>query len=153
MLLRRGIRMRNLPRPLAILGWSVAVASACGGSVGKLPSSEGGASDAAVAPRSPPTKVDILFDVDNSASMGGKQAFLMQAVPDLIGRLLNPNCVDSASGAVLGPSSDGQCIQGAPEFPPVHDLHLGMVTSSLGPRLSGAAPRNEGTILCDPNAS
>ena len=33
-------------------------------------------------------KVDLLFDIDNSASMGDKQAYLAQAIPDLITRLV-----------------------------------------------------------------
>ena len=40
-------------------------------------------------------KVDILFDIDNSASMGDKQAYLSKAIPDLITRLVTPNCVDA----------------------------------------------------------
>ena len=42
-------------------------------------------------------KVDILFDIDNSASMGDKQAFLAAAVPDLITRLVQPNCVTTTT--------------------------------------------------------
>ena len=30
------------------------------------------------------TKVDLLFDIDNSASMGDKQAICAQAIPDLM---------------------------------------------------------------------
>jgi hypothetical protein len=79
-------------------------------------------------------KVDILFDIDNSPSMGDKQDFLKAAIPDLINRLFNPNCVD-ASGASQGPSTAGACANGAnPEFTPVRDLHLGIVSSSLGAR-------------------
>src|SRR5580698_7153105 len=54
-------------------------------------------------------KVDILFDIDNSASMGDKQAYLANAIPLLITRLVQPNCVD-ANGNVMG-SSDlmGNC--------------------------------------------
>ena len=79
-------------------------------------------------------KVDILFDIDNSASMGDKQAYLVQAIPDLVSRFVNPLCVD-ASGASHGPSAAGVCPQGSsPEFAPVHDLHLGIVSSSLGQR-------------------
>src|SRR5580704_8757142 len=39
-------------------------------------------------------KVDLLFDIDNSASMGDKQAYLSKAIPDLLSRLVQPNCVD-----------------------------------------------------------
>jgi hypothetical protein len=85
-------------------------------------------------------KVDILFDIDNSSSMGDKQQYLQLAVPDLINRLVSPNCVNTdgtgvlVDGGQLTVDSSGNCSSGRPEFPPVHDLHVGVVTSSLGPR-------------------
>ncbi len=84
-------------------------------------------------------KVDILFAVDNSASMGDKQLLLAQAVPDLLNRLVTPNCVDD-TGRVLGTTTDGKCAQGKAEFQPVHDMHIGIVSSSLGGR---------GSDVCD----
>src|SRR3954468_23649260 len=39
-------------------------------------------------------KVDLLFMIDNSSSMGDKQAILADAVPNLITGLLKPQCVD-----------------------------------------------------------
>ena len=90
----------------------------------------------------PIDKVDLLFMIDNSASMGDKQALLAQAVPDMIGRLVAPNCVDS-TGKTIGPSSGGRCTTGALEFPAVQDMHIGIVTSSLGGR--GAS------MTCDPS--
>jgi hypothetical protein len=111
-------------------------------------------------------KIDLLFAIDNSASMGDKQDLLALAVPVLVGRLLNPNCVSTSptlTCAVAGDCSSlgagadcdatanggkGQCyvpgdnkggalqcttITGTkPEFVPVHDLHIGIVSSSLG---------------------
>jgi hypothetical protein len=80
------------------------------------------------------TKVDVLFDVDNSRSMTDKQGYLVAAIPDLVNRLLNPNCLDE-QGTSHGASNGGTCADGLTvEFPPVNDLHLGMVSSSLGPR-------------------
>ncbi len=80
-------------------------------------------------------KVDLLFDIDNSASMGDKQAYLAKAIPDLVRRLVTPNCLDSA-GQVTGVSdANGNCTTGTVEYPPVHDMHVGVITSSLGPRL------------------
>src|ERR1700690_2665049 len=64
-------------------------------------------------------KLDLLFMIDNSASMGDKQALLAQGVPDMINRLVTPNCID-AMGNPLGPSTGGQCANGKLEFPPVH---------------------------------
>jgi hypothetical protein len=86
-------------------------------------------------------KIDLLFDIDNSASMGDKQAYLAQAIPDLVSRLVSPNCID-ASGNPTGAAADatGKCASGAPEFPPVRDLHIGIVSSALGPRLGDACP-------------
>jgi hypothetical protein len=89
-------------------------------------------------------KVDILVDVDNSASMVDKQTYFAQALGDLVDRLVNPRCVDATTGAALGPSTAGACASGVPEFAPVTDMHLGMVTSSLGSRLGD---------LCDPAAT
>ncbi|HLK40498.1 MAG TPA: hypothetical protein VKU41_27285 [Polyangiaceae bacterium] len=79
------------------------------------------------------SKVDLLFMIDNSASMGDKQAIVAASVPELINRLVNPNCIDG-SGRALGLSQNGQCATGQLEFEPVHDMHVGIVTSSLGGR-------------------
>ncbi|MDP9035734.1 MAG: hypothetical protein M3O50_13095 [Myxococcota bacterium] len=81
-------------------------------------------------------KVDLLFMIDNSSSMGDKQELLAAAVPDMLNRLVSPNCVDKAgspTGATASPT--GVCPLGSvPEFSPVHDMHIGIVTSSLGGR-------------------
>jgi hypothetical protein len=84
-------------------------------------------------------KLDLLFMIDNSASMGDKQALLALAIPDMINRLVSPNCVD-ANGNYLGASNNGACATGQIEFPPVHDMHLGIVTSSLGSRGGDECP-------------
>ena len=97
-------------------------------------------------------KVDILFDIDNSASMGDKEVFLSKAVPDFLSRLLAPYCVDDqgkvekdGSGNIITSDTNGACSVGQAEFKPVHDMHIGVVTSSLGTR---------GGDVCgvDPNA-
>src|SRR5271169_2762617 len=69
-------------------------------------------------------KIDMLFDIDNSASMGDKQIYLISAIPDLIDGLVNPNCIDNATGAVMGKSMQGTgCAAGTkPEFPAVKDM-------------------------------
>src|SRR5262249_55153896 len=80
------------------------------------------------------SKVDLLLMIDNSTSMGDKQDLLKQSVPDLVARLLNPNCIDAATGTVYGASNEGTCAQGKAEFAPVKDLHVGIISSSLGGR-------------------
>src|SRR5258708_2149801 len=44
-------------------------------------------------------KIDLLFMIDNSRSMGDKQKLLAKAVPELVSRLVVPRCV-SDTGAV-----------------------------------------------------
>ncbi|HEY3819167.1 MAG TPA: hypothetical protein VGL81_18490 [Polyangiaceae bacterium] len=85
------------------------------------------------ATQSAVNRVDLLFMIDNSRSMGDKQQYLAAAVPDLLNRLLTPNCVDVTDATkVVGVSVDGVCSTGRIEFPPVHDMHIAVVTSALG---------------------
>lgn len=84
-------------------------------------------------------KVDLLLMIDNSASMGDKQELLRRSIPDLVRRLVAPNCVDGA-GRVLGRSEAGVCATGSLEYAPVTDLHVGVLTSSLGNRGGDACP-------------
>jgi hypothetical protein len=92
-------------------------------------------------PQTKSTKLDLLFVVDNSPSMADKQTFLQQAVPAMLIRLLIPNCVD-ANGVPNGSSADanGACFNGTPEFTPVDDIHIGVVSSSLGGRGKTCTP-------------
>ncbi len=85
-------------------------------------------------------KIDLLFVVDNSISMADKQAILREAVPDMLTRLLEPYCEDAEGNLTPNP---GTCPEGtAEEFQPVQNLHVGVVSSSLG---------GHGGIACTPN--
>jgi hypothetical protein len=88
-------------------------------------------------------KVDLLFMIDNSSSMADKQAILKDAVPNLIGGLLKPACVNTsdgspaAGGALADPNGSKDTNYGCPantepEFKPVSDMHIGIISSSLG---------------------
>lgn len=85
-------------------------------------------------------KIDLLLAIDNSISMGDKQEILAAAVPDLVNRLVTPNCVDDmgvATGQVV--DAMGECPDGSkPEFPPIRNINVGLVSSSLGDLTSGA---------------
>ena len=84
-------------------------------------------------------KLDILLMIDNSLSMSGKQSLLAEAVPSLVRRLSAPDCVDD-DGMKTGTSADpntGLCTSGEAEFRPMQDVHIGIVTSSLGDHGSG----------------
>jgi len=79
-------------------------------------------------------KIDLLFMIDNSISMADKQAVLGDAVPVLLNRLVTPACID-ANGTQTSPTSNnGACANpgSSPEFSPIKDIHIGVVSSSLG---------------------
>ena len=67
------------------------------------------------APPNVLSKVDLLFDIDNSASMGDKQQYLLEAVPEMVARLVTPRCLD-ASGNPTGANANPTCSMGTPEF-------------------------------------
>lgn len=79
-------------------------------------------------------KIDLLFVVDNSVSMGDKQQIFSAAIPDLLERLVNPPCLDVALTESHQPATaDEACPAGFErQFAPVKDIHVGIVTSSLG---------------------
>jgi hypothetical protein len=81
----------------------------------------------------PVDKLDLLFMIDNSRSMADKQGVLRFAIPDLVSRLTNPSCVD-ASGNLSPPPAAGQvCPEGQRrELTPLADIHIGIISSSLG---------------------
>lgn len=90
-------------------------------------------------------QVDLLFVIDNSLSMTDKQELLKDAVPTLLERLINPPCISEQDRndvvEVAGPGAD--CPVGyEKEFEPLVDLHVGVVTSSLG---------GHGGEICTPN--
>jgi hypothetical protein len=81
-------------------------------------------------------KIDLVLAVDNSASMADKQAILALAVPDLITGLVNPPCLDNMTNlpvAVANLKPTDTCPTGSTrEFNPVLDIHIGLLSSSLG---------------------
>jgi len=126
-----------------ILGITVLDAGAEGDASSDAPSgADAGVSTAMFGLHGPANKVDLLFMVDNSPSMGDKQTLLALAVPTLVGRLVDPECLDTTSGQPTGvTAANGTCPVGSkPEFAPVHDLHIGIVTSSLGGRGGDQCP-------------
>src|SRR5688572_27072735 len=52
--------------------------------------------------------IDLLFVVDNSVSMADKQALLVQAVPQMVERLVTPDCVSSDTGERTASTRDGE---------------------------------------------
>lgn len=91
-------------------------------------------------------KIDLLLTIDNSSSMKDKQLLLQAAVPYLLQRLITPRCVhqctasdnctarQESEGIPTGGNADetGHCTTGLPEMAPLRDLHIGVISSSLG---------------------
>lgn len=85
-----------------------------------------------VQPHREVEKLDLLFMIDNSMSMADKQEILSKAVPVLVRRLVTPNCLDDEDRPIGVTDSNGSCAQGRPEMRSVKDIHIGVITSSLG---------------------
>ena len=80
-------------------------------------------------------KVDLLLVVDNSISMADKQQLLGSSLPYVLASLANPTCVDSEGQPTPTQPASGAdpCPAGAQRITaPVDDLHVGVITSSLG---------------------
>ncbi len=101
--------------------------------LGLVPVACGGSGGSGGAPKKS-SQIDLLFMIDNSPSMGDKQAVLSRSAVGLVTRLVNPACVapdGTSAGAPSGP--DAPCPSGTQrEFKPVTDIHVGVITSSLG---------------------
>jgi hypothetical protein len=81
-------------------------------------------------------KIDLLFVVSNDALMTNLQPILALSVQDLLSGLANPPCLDDTTGhpVAVQPAAPGDaCPDGSTrEFPPVLDMHIGVMSSSLG---------------------
>ncbi|MEO9236177.1 MAG: hypothetical protein ABI421_22745, partial [Polyangiaceae bacterium] len=83
------------------------------------------------APLSQSGPMDVLFVIDDSSSMADKQQYLGEAAASFLNRLASPSCVDTNHN-VVGTSTDGVCATGALAYVPVTDIHVGIVSTSLG---------------------
>jgi len=80
-----------------------------------------------------PDKLDLLLMIDNSISMSDKQEVLGAALPDLMNRLVNPICLDATGNEFPAPAPGADCPLGQHrQFEPIADIHIGIVSSSLG---------------------
>ncbi len=79
-------------------------------------------------------EIDLLFVIDNSVSMADKQQILVDAVPQMVQRLISPGCKNGED-----PATNPDCER---EFAPVDDIHIGVISSSLGGHGSTSCPRN-----------
>jgi len=90
-------------------------------------------------------KIDLLFGIDNSRSMADKQEILTYALGDLITGLTNPPCLDESGNFVVAPGPLADCPQGSARlYQPVTDIHIGVISSSLGGHGSDACGTGAG---------
>ncbi len=129
---------------LAVLLGTVA---GCSGSIAPSPTETADAAPSTSVPPNPPDppipqgpvdKLDLLLVIDNSRSMGDKQTLLSEAMPELIQSLVAPRCLDDA-GNPTGARADAaaeagqECgANGKAEWKPLVDIHIGVVSSSMG---------------------
>ncbi|WP_437995585.1 hypothetical protein WMF26_30525 [Sorangium sp. So ce185] len=90
-------------------------------------------------------KVDVLFVVDNSGSMADKQQILRLATADLVSNIVNPICVNPSGVPVSDAEQPATGFEACPAGTarvrnPVHDMHIGVISSSLGGHGSSACP-------------
>ncbi|WP_434041235.1 MULTISPECIES: hypothetical protein [Sorangium] len=127
------------------LGGVDASSSSGGGSSGGTTTGTGTGAGGWDAPQFTPDKVDLLFVVDNSGSMADKQEVLRLALADVVSGMTNPPCLEpSGLPASAQPASGlSPCPTGTSRArSPVNDMHIGVISSSLGGHGSGACPQN-----------
>jgi hypothetical protein len=124
--------VRLLARIGAKIGLGLALTCACAGAsgcssdvtIGTAPPPVGGPLEPAATHATAIEKVDLLFVVDNSSSMAAKQKALARRIPELL-RQLTKRALDPSGG----------------DAPRVTDLHVAVITTSLG---------SQGTSACAP---
>ena len=58
-------------------------------------------------------------------------------MPELVKRLIEPKCVDKDTGEIQGDPVNSQCARGVLDFEPIKDIHIGIISSSLGSHGAG----------------
>ena len=125
-----------------------------GGGAGGGNPGDGGPSGPFVtkARRPKPTKIDLLIMIDNSSSMADKQAILGDAVPDLVDWLIEPKCMDPITERTVGVAVNGACPAGSVlSFEPIRDIHIGVISSSLGGHGAGSVCEDASDARTEPH--
>ncbi len=79
-------------------------------------------------------KLDVLFVIDNTAPATFAHQALTKTLPYLIDRLLEPRCVNGLGQLVDAPIMGATCAVGKRDFAPLRDIHIGVISTSLGGR-------------------
>jgi hypothetical protein len=130
--LRHGSRLAMLALGLTI-GAGCAGRSALETDLTEDAGFDAGQIDAGPTPITKSDQLDVLFVVDNSPNTGAFHDMLAASVAYLTGRLTSPACVNGLGNVVATtPSPTDPCPTGVREFSPVRDLHLAVISTSLG---------------------
>lgn len=90
-------------------------------------------------------KLDLLLVIDNSRNLDTAQDLLADTVPYLLNRLANPACVNGLGNIVdQTPGGLDPCSTGEREFAPLRDIHIAVISTSLG---------GHGADLCSPQSA
>src|SRR5512143_2106600 len=89
--------------------------------------------DAGPPPIETSDKVDLLLVIDNSPNTDNFHALLAQSVGYLLDRFAHPACVNGLGNVVATTQSPTDpCPVGQREFQPITDVHVGVITTSIG---------------------
>ena len=89
--------------------------------------------DAGPPPLEKSSKVDLLFVVDNSPNTATFQELLASTLPYMLDRLAHPACVNGLGNVVAKTTNaTDPCPIGVRDFAPVTDLHLAVISTSIG---------------------
>lgn len=87
-------------------------------------------------------KLDLLLVLDNSRNLDAAQDLLADSLPYLLKRLANPACVNGLGNVVdQTPGPLDPCTIGEREFAPLRDIHIAVISTSLG---------GHGADICSP---
>ena len=88
--------------------------------------------DAGPEPITESEKLDVLFVIDNTLTAHPAHETLARTIPYFLDRLVNPRCANGLGQIVDEPAPNQPCALGVRDFAPVADLHVGIVSSSIG---------------------
>lgn len=78
-------------------------------------------------------QVDFLLVVDNSRNLEDAQDLLAKTLPYLLGRIAKPACVNGLGNVVADTlGATDPCPVGEREMDPLTDVHIGVISTSLG---------------------
>ncbi|MDC0741548.1 hypothetical protein [Polyangium mundeleinium] len=97
-------------------------------------------------------KLDLLLVVDNSRNLDAAQGLLVETLPYLLDRLTRPACVNGFGTIVSETASPEEpCPVGVRDFAPVRDIHIGVISTSIGGH--GADICSPASTTFDPSAN